>query len=110
MEMWKCSNCGFVHPWATEPDECGKCKEEDTLEKLSDEAAEKIERAWRTNDLHMQLNAIAEQMEDIGREGAKENLDPACYKIFDGARKCAEKLQQRVKAEIATHAEKGKWG
>lgn len=110
MDTWKCGSCGYVHRGREEPDECSKCGETGTFEKLPREEAEKIEAAWRTNDLHMQLNSIAEEMADVAREGANENLDPACRDIFEGAERCAEKLQQRIKAEIATHVEKGKWG
>jgi len=108
-EMWKCQECGYVHV-GEEPDDCWKCGEESSIEKLSQEKAEKIMMAWRSNDLHMQLNSLLEEMQDIAGEGIEENLDPGCHEIFSRAKGCSEKLQQAIKAEIATHVDKGKWG
>lgn len=107
--MWNCDNCGFVIEEEEEPEKCWKCEEEN-MEPLSGDEAEKIRRAWYTNDLHTELNTLLEDMQAIAVEGLEENLDPACVDIFGRAKGCSEKLQQAIKAELATHVEKDKWG
>jgi hypothetical protein len=77
---------------------------------LEDKAKDLIERSRFTNDLHMGLYLLLEQVMDVAEDGVDDNLDPNCVKIFKQALEQAEILQQSIKAELQGHMNKGKWG
>jgi hypothetical protein len=77
---------------------------------LEDKAKDLIERSRFTNDLHMGLYLLLEQVMDVAEDGVDDNLDPNCVKIFKQALEQAEILQQSIKAELQGHMSKGKWG
>jgi len=109
--MWQCGSCGYVWDGEEAPDKCPKCgapKEKYT--KLDDKAVDVVERSRFTNNLHMQLYALLEQVMDLAEDGIDDNLDPNCVKIFEIAADQAEFLQQSIKAELQGHMKKGKWG
>ncbi|MDZ7372714.1 MAG: rubredoxin [candidate division KSB1 bacterium] len=108
---WRCSVCGYIHDGAAAPEVCPKCgASKDKFQQLPDEAASLIERSRLSNDLHMRLSALLDEALGIAEKGIQDNLDPACVKIFTRTKECATQLKQAIKAEIATHIAKGKWG
>lgn len=108
---WRCTVCGYVYDGAEAPDACPKCgAPKEKFEKIGEEQANLIERSRLSNDLHMQLSALLDKVGEIAEKGIEDNLDPGCVKIFTRAKQCAHELKQSIKAEIATHIGKGKWG
>jgi len=109
--MWRCGSCGYVWEGEEAPDKCPKCgSAKEKYAELDDKATELVERSRFTNNLHMQLFTVLEQMLDLAEDGIDDNLDPACVKIFTRAMEDAEFLQQSIKAELQGHMNKGKWG
>jgi hypothetical protein len=93
------------------PDKCPKCgAAKEKFEALEDKAMELVERSRFTNNMHMHLFALLEQVADVAEDGIDDNLDPNCVKIFKRAAEQAEILQQSIKAELQGHMKKGKWG
>ena len=111
MVVWKCNVCGYVHDGEEAPEQCPKCgapKEEFVEQK--GEAGEKIVKSRITNDIHMDMRILLAQIEELAEEGIEENLDPPCVAIFSRAKKDAHELAGMIKAELAGHMTKGKWG
>ncbi len=109
--MWRCEVCGYVWDGEEAPDACPKCgAKKEKFAEIEDKAQELIERSRYTNDLHMQLFTLLEQVLDVAEDGIDDNLDPGCVKIFKKAAEQAEILQQSIKAELQGHMKKGKWG
>ncbi|MZP42205.1 rubredoxin [Heliobacterium gestii] len=109
--MFKCGVCGYIHEGEAAPDQCPKCgaaKEKFTA--LSEEAANLIERSRITNDIHVQLLSLLENIQFLAEEGREEDLDPGCNKLFDRLRQSAVEYRQSIKAELQGHMNKGKWG
>jgi len=109
--MFKCTVCGFIFDGEEAPAACPKCgapKEKFTA--LPDADAQKIERSRLTNSLHMQLLTILEEVENLAEQGVQDDLDPGCVKVFERAQKDAYELVQAIKAELAGHMTRGKWG
>jgi hypothetical protein len=93
------------------PDKCPKCgAPKEKFIKLDAKAMDIVERSRFTNNLHMQLYVLLEQVMDVAEDGIDDNLDPNCVKIFKRAVGEAEILQQSIKAELQGHVKKGKWG
>jgi predicted nucleic acid-binding Zn-ribbon protein len=109
--MWRCGSCRYVWDGEEPPDKCPKCgaKKEKFVE-LEDQAMELIERSRYTNNLHIHLFALLEQVMDVAEDGIDDNLDPPCSRIFKNALEQAEILQQSIKSEIHGHVNKAKWG
>ena len=63
-----------------------------------------------TNLLLAELYSLLDQAQDIAAQGIEDNLDPGCFHIFTYLQRESKILQQMVKAEIATHISKNKWG
>ena len=109
-KLFKCTACGYVHQGEEAPDICPKCgAPKKMFVELDKEAADKIYAAGRTNDIHMQLTALAMQIEKLCIEGIEIGLDPPCVGVFTAAKDEAWVIKQRSKAEIAGHVGKGKW-
>lgn len=109
--MWQCGACGYVWEGEEAPDKCPKCgAAKEKFVRLEDKAMELVESSRFTNNLHMQLFTLLEQVMDVAEDGVDDNLDPGCVKIFKQALAQAEILQQSIKAEIQGHVNKGKWG
>ncbi len=51
---------------------------------------ELVERSRFTNNMHMHLFALMEQVADMAEDGIDDNLDPNCVKIFKRAAEQAE--------------------
>ncbi len=111
MNMWKCSACRYVWDGDEAPDKCPKCgAPKEKFDKLSPEAANKIERSRFTNGLHISLFSLLDTVVEIAEVGIEDELDPACVRVFELARNEATISRQRIKAEIEGHIAKGKWG
>lgn len=111
MKLWKCGVCGFIHEGDEAPEKCPKCgAPREKFEGLSDEQAAMITKSRRTNQLHMQLATIMDNIESISQEGIELNLDPPCVALFTKALDNARLIRQMVKAELEGHMKKGKWG
>jgi predicted nucleic acid-binding Zn-ribbon protein len=109
--MWQCGACGYVFDGEEALDRCPKCgAPKERFVQLEDKAMELVESSRFTNNLHMQLFTLLEQVMDIAEDGIDDKLDPGCVKIFRNALSQAEVLQQSIKAEIQGHVNKGKWG
>ena len=109
--MFKCTACGYIFDGETAPAVCPKCGAvQEKFEKLTDEAKGLVEKARFTNDLHMHLLAILQECEAIAADGTEDNLDPGCVKIFSQTKEMSSQVIQSIKAELAAHVSKGKWG
>jgi rubredoxin len=109
--MWRCGSCGYVWDGEEPPGRCPKCgAAKEKYGKLEDKAMELVERSRFTNNLHIHLYALLEQVMDVSEDGIDDNLDPGCVKVFKQALEQAEILQQSIKAELQGHMNKGKWG
>jgi rubredoxin len=109
-KLWKCGVCGYVHEGEDAPLNCPKCgapKEKFTL--LDQEAAEKIYKSDRTNDIHMELIELSGKIDALCKEGIEIALDPPCVDVFKKAKDESWIIKQRSKAEIQGHMGKGKW-
>ena len=75
-KLFKCSVCGYVFEGETAPEKCPKCGVgAEKFEELSSEAAEKIYRSDRTNDIHMEIIALASKIVALSNEGIKAYID-----------------------------------
>lgn len=108
---WRCQVCGYVHDGEEAPEKCPKCgASKDKFGQIAAEEATLIDRSRRSNDLHLQLSALLDQVATAAQEGIEDNLDPGCVGVFKKASTAATEIKQMVKAEIQTHISKGKWG
>ncbi len=59
-KLFKCTVCGFIHEGQEAPDACPKCgAKKRKFDELGKEAADKIYASDRTNDIHMEIIALA---------------------------------------------------
>jgi len=101
----KCRFHSFDHIAA-----CPKCgAPAEKFVKLTEEEEKKVLASDRTNDIHMEITALAMKIVALAEEGIKINLDPPCVSLFTKAKDEAWIIKQRSKAEIAGHIGKGKW-
>lgn len=109
--MFKCTVCGYIHDGSEAPKKCPKCgAKAEKFEAVEAAGQSLIEKSRFTNDLHMHLLALLQEVAAISSDGASENLDPGCVAIFERAREQSVELVQSIKAELAGHVSKGKWG
>lgn len=108
--LWKCSVCGMTVEGPDAPDNCPKCgAPKEKFAKLSEEHAQKVYAADRTNDIHMQITALASRIVQLSEEGINIDLDPPCVQLFTKAKDEAWIIKQRSKAEIEGHISRKKW-
>jgi len=111
MGKFKCSVCNYVHDGDVAPDKCPRCgAPKEKFVQLAEDKAKLVDRARYTNQLHMSLAGLLDQVRSVAEAGIKDNLDPACVAIFTKAKDEAGLLSQYIKAEIEAHIGKGKWG
>jgi len=111
MAKFKCSVCNYLFEGKEAPEKCPRCgATKDKFTRLTEDKAKLVDRARCTNQLHMGLVAVLDQVHSIAESGIQDNLDPACVAIFTRARDEAKLLSQFIKAEIEVHISKGKWG
>jgi len=109
-KLFKCSVCGYIHEGEEAPDSCPKCgAPKEKFAELDKEATDKVYASDRTNDIHMEIVALASKIQKLALEGIEINLDPPCVALFKNALDEAWVIKQRSKAEIAGHVGKGKW-
>lgn len=109
--MFKCTACGYIHNGAEAPEKCPKCgAPQDKFEAVEDEAKGKVEKSRYTNELHMGMLGLLSEVQAMAAEGIDDNLDPNCVAVFKRAANDAEEIIQSIKAELAGHVSKGKWG
>lgn len=108
---WKCSVCNFIFEGEEPPEKCPRCgAPKEKFEKLSEEAAQLVERSRFTNSLHQALHDVLDGVSELAEAAIEDDLDPACVAIFKRAKEEAQILQQFIRAEIEVHVGKGKWG
>lgn len=111
MEIWKCGVCGYIHDGETAPEKCPHCgAPQEKFEELVGEKAELVDNSRETNDIHMEIATLLDQVSALAEVGMEINLDPRCYEIFKQAFEQSIIIRQRQKAELAIHVSKGKWG
>ena len=111
MQIWKCGVCGYIHYGDEAPEKCPHCgAPKEKFEKLDDEKAELVNKSRETNDIHMEIAVLLDQVTALAEVGMELNLDPRCYEIFKQAYEQGIIIRQRQKAELAIHVSKGKWG
>ena len=109
-KLFKCTICGYISEGEQVPEKCPKCGQgADKFELLSDEAAGKIYRSNKSNDIHIEIIALAERIAILSQEGIEDNLDPKCVSAFTQAKNEAWTIKQRSKTELAGHMNLGKW-
>ena len=109
-KLYRCEVCGMILEEGQLEDKCPKCGQpKEKYVEMSEVDAEKVIRSEYTNDLHMELINLLNQIEDVANLGIEDNLDPSCVNIFKRAKAHALLLKQYSKAEIAGHISKGKW-
>ncbi len=109
--MWRCLACGYIHDGDSPPERCPNCgAPKERFERLPEDKAQLIERSRRTNQLHLKLMVLVDEVKGVGEEGVEDNLDPRCSEIFRQAIEMAEMIKRRSRAEIQSHIGKGKWG
>lgn len=109
-KLYRCEVCGMILEESQLEDKCPKCGQpKEKYIEMSPEDAEKVNRSEFTNDLHVELINLLNQIEDISNIGIEDNLDPSCVNIFKRAKANALLLKQYCKAEIQGHITKGKW-
>ena len=64
---------------------------------LDKEAADKVYASDRTNDIHMEIVALASKIQKLALEGIEINLDPPCVALFKNAVDEAWVIKQRSK-------------
>ena len=107
--LWKCSVCGMIVEGEAPPAVCPKCgAPAEKFVALSEEEAKKVYDSDKTNDIHMQIIALAAQICELGKKGIELNLDPPCVSVFTKAKDDSWTIKRRRKAEIAGHVGKGK--
>lgn len=106
----KCSVWSYLSDTKDAPDKY-PCRgaPKDKFVRLTDDKAKLVDRAKCTNQLHMGLAAVLDQVHSVAEAGIKDNLDPACVAIFTRASDEARLLSQFIKPEIEVHIG-GKWG
>lgn len=111
MKKWRCEVCGYVHDGDGPPEICPKCgASKEKFTEIPEEESNLITRSRITNQLHIELFGLLEQVREVAEMGVDDRLDPACVSLFERALRSATELQQGIKAEIAGHVGKGKWG
>lgn len=108
--IFRCTICGYLHDGNEPPDFCPKCGADGSnFVEVAQDEADKIIRSRFTNDLHLQLSAVLDNVIMITEEGISDDLDPGCVDIFSKTRNWALQSKKMITAELATHIKKGKW-
>ena len=111
MPLWKCQVCGLIVEGVEPPEKCPRCgAPKEQFKQLSDQEAELVTRSRKTNYLHMEALTLLRRLLEIAEEGIRDNLDPACVKIFSEEKEFAQLTIQKIMAELEAHMKKGKWG
>ncbi|PIU62196.1 rubredoxin [archaeon CG_4_10_14_0_2_um_filter_Archaea_38_6] len=107
MVLYQCQNCGYVSDYAVTV--CPKCGSKN-IKKFSGKEEKLIKKSRKTNYLHMKLTRFLVKIKKYAENGVKENLDPACVKIFKEVEHNCYESYQKIVAELQTHMKGKKWG
>jgi len=108
---FKCGVCGYIHDGDEAPDKCPKCgAPKESFKELDKEAADKIEKARKTNEMHVAIMGLYAKVRKWAHTIKDEDLDPGCVAVADRVLKDTYETTQSIKAELETHMNKGKWG
>lgn len=108
-KLYKCK-CGYICEEDKRGNACAKCGAPlETFELLSEESTNKIFNSDRTNDIHMELAALASKMIELANEGEEIKLDPGCVSVFNKVKDASWLIKQLCKAELAGHVKKEKF-
>ncbi|MGQ9788080.1 MAG: rubredoxin-like domain-containing protein [Candidatus Hadarchaeaceae archaeon] len=111
MMKWRCTVCGYIFDGENPPEKCPNCgAPREKFEKLPEDKAQLIERSRYTNDLHVSLQKLLQEVLVVAENGIRDNLDPRCLEIFTQTKMMAWTIRQRSRTEVQTHVGKGKWG
>lgn len=109
-KLFKCGFCNLVYEGEGAPATCPKCGQpKDQYVELSADAAALVYKSERTNDIHMSIITLCDQIVRLAKEGNEINLDPNCVAGFTKAINAAYAMKQNSKAELEGHMKKGKW-
>ena len=110
-KLFKCGACGYIHEGDAAPEVCPKCgAPRERFAELTEDQAQPVLRSRKTNLYHSQILALLAEAKDIAVKGIEDDLDPGCVKCFKDTIASASVLEGKIKAEIAGHVGKGKWG
>lgn len=110
MKLFKCSVCNYMQEVESVDGPCLKCgAPASSFVELSEEEADKIYLAERTNDILMELDVLTMKIAELCYEGMEIELDPNCLKTFQYANDRAWNIKQLVKAEIENHIKGNRW-
>lgn len=111
MPLWRCEVCLLVYEAPEPPERCPRCgAPREKFRQLSLEEEELVKRSRYSNYLHMKAYNLLQELVQVAEEGIRDNLDPACYKIFNEEKEFALLTMQKIKAELEVHMKKHKWG
>ncbi len=111
MKKWECKACGYIHDGDEEPKKCLKCGATNgVFIPLDETVAKQIERSRHTNVLHARLIDLARQVEAVCNDGIRDELDPACVRVFTSSREMAWNMMKFSMTEQRSHMRKKKWG
>lgn len=111
MKKWRCGVCGYIHDGDSPPERCPKCgAAKEMFAEIPAEAASLLERSRYSNALHAELHTLLAKVREVAELGIQDDLDPGCVNLFRYAASTAVVIQSMIKAEVASHLGKGKWG
>lgn len=111
MAMFRCGVCGLVYDGAEAPEKCPKCgSTKENFTEITGDDAMLIEKSRRTNEYHVAIMGLYSKIQKWANIIQEENLDPNCVAISKRVLKDTYETIQSIKAELATHQKKGKWG
>ncbi|WP_066637905.1 rubredoxin-like domain-containing protein [Desulfolucanica intricata] len=106
--MWKCI-CGYVID--NVPEKCPHCgAPANKFNQLTENEMKLILNSRATNDIHTELLVLLDNAITLCEKGIELNLDAGCADVFHGIKEYAVINRQNIKAELAGHVSKNKWG
>jgi predicted nucleic acid-binding Zn-ribbon protein len=109
--LWRCGSCGYIHDGKEAPEKCPKCgAPKIQFTQIENDKAALIEKSRKTNAMHMAIASMDAKIQKWAKTIKDENLDPNCVAIAERVLKDTHETIQAIKAELAGHMTKGKWG
>ena len=109
-KLFKCTVGSFIWEGEQAPDVCPKCGQpHDKYVELSQEIIDKVYQSEETNDIHMKIISLMNEVIELAKKGVEINLDPPCVSGFNKTINECYILKQIAKAEMENHIGKGKW-
>lgn len=104
--MYKCTVCGIV--LKDRPAVCPKCGAKEFAELTGEQAALYL-KSRDTDLLYVKAIKAAAKLQELCVKGIELNLDPPCVSNFGKIQEAAYIIEQMSKAELISHAAKGKF-